>query len=291
MSDRLIRGFFTGQDIRFAVCQAADLCSEGVQRHQPDPLAAWLLSEALTCATLLSLDLKHAEKMTLRWMYEGPVGQILADTTEEAEVRGFTQRLNLLEQAGSLAEALGKDGRVAATTSLPTRVLHTGISPAAFLDVPQDLAHLLSLSFQVESAMAVGLIMPPREPIALQSAVGILVQPLPGAELTGFESLRRRVDKPEFRAWLEDSPPALEAVLDHLGSPYEVLSETRPRFFCHCSREKVERVLRMYEPAELREMLEQDGRVEVRCHFCAEPYVFDAAAIQTILSQSESGHA
>lgn len=293
MTDRLIRGLLPEQNVRFALCQAAGLCTEGVRRHQSDHLAGWLLSEALTCATLLSIDLKGREKMTLRWLYTGPVGEILADTTESAAVRGFTRHLKLIGLAGTLDEAVGKEGQVAATTSLPNRVLHTGITNAVFQDVSLDMAHLLSLSFQVETAMAVGLIMPPEEPVELRSAVGVLLQPLPGADLEVFDVVRRKVEQPAFRSWLEVAPRPLEAVLERLadGSPHQVLDEREPRFVCTCSRAKVESVLRMLDPAEIQEMLEQDGQVDVSCHFCGSAYTFGAAELHTLLRQSESGHA
>ncbi len=293
MTDRLLRGQFPRHAVRFAVCQTSSLCSEAARRHQADWIAGWLLSEALTCAALLSIDLKHTEKITLRWMYAGPVGDILADTTEDARVRGYTQRVRLLGEAGTLAEAVGTQGQVVAITSLPTKVVHTGVTQAVFQDVAHDMAHLLSLSFQVESAMTVGLIMPPDEPLHLRSAVGVLLQPMPDADLEIFESMRQQVERPDFRAWLEAEPRPLEAVLERVagGAMYEVLGSAEPAFACSCTRPKVERVLRMLDPAELQDMLEKDGYVEVRCHFCAEAYHFGENEVHALLRQSASGHA
>ncbi|HEX9843512.1 MAG TPA: Hsp33 family molecular chaperone HslO, partial [bacterium] len=280
--------------IRFAVCQVAETCSDATQRHQADWLAAWLLSEALTCATLLSITLNETEKYTLRWMYPGPIGTILADTNEVAEVRGFPQRLRVMTDVSTLREAMGGEGRVTAITSLPNRVLHTGITAGVFQDVPRDMAHLLSLSFQVETALNVGLIMPPAEPVAVHSALGVLLQPLPGADLERFENLRLAVEREDFRNWLEAAPHDLEAVLERVtpaGDAAEVLHECQPRFACRCSRAKVESVLRMFDPAELQDMMETDGQADVNCHFCAAHYHFSRSELQTMLGQSQTGHA
>ena len=294
MGDRLIRGYFPEPGIRFAVCQAASTCSEAVQRHGADWLAAWLLSEALTCASLLSVTLKETEKYTLRWMYPGPIGTILADTNENAEVRGFPQRLRLMAEASTLREAVGGEGRIAAITSVPTCVLHTGITAGVFQDVPRDMAHLLSLSFQVETALAVGLVVPPSEPVQVHSALGVLMQPLPQADLEHFDLLRRKVEQPSLRDWLEQGPHPLEDVLARIAPPgaeMRVLHEAEPRFSCGCSREKVASVLRMFDPAELRDMAENDGKADVNCHFCAATYHFSRSELETMLGQSQSGHA
>ncbi len=294
MSDRLIRGYFPEPGIRFAVCQVAATCTDAVQRHGADWLAAWLLSEALTCATLLSVNLKESEKYTLRWMYPGPIGTILADTNVNAEVRGFPQRLRLLADVSTLREAVGGEGRIAAITSVPTRVLHTGITAGVFQDVPRDMAHLLSLSFQVETAMNVGLIVPPSEPVTVHSALGVLLQPLPGADLECFEAVRTQVEQEALRDWLEREPHELETILARVapaGASPEVLQETEPRFSCGCSREKVASVLRMFDPVELRDMAETDGRADVNCHFCAATYHFSRSELETMLGQSQTGHA
>lgn len=294
MNDRLIRGFLPVSNIRFAICQAATLCTDAVRRHQADWMAAWLLSEALTASSLLSVNLKQTEKYTLRWMYPGPVGTILTDTNERGEVRGFPHRLRLLGKANTLEEALGGEGRLSAITSVPNKVTHTGITAGIFRNIPRDMAHLLSLSFQIESAMNVGLVLPPTEPAGVDSAIGVLLQPLPGGEMETFEAMREIVDSPDFQGWLEEGPHALEEVLHRItprGEDSRVLGELTPRFSCECSREKVEFVLRMFDPSEIQDMIEQEGRADVNCHFCAELYTFSRMDLESMLDQYQSGHA
>src|SRR3972149_936896 len=178
MSDQLVRGAFPDSRIRFAICHSAALCTEGVTRHHSDWISGWLLSEALVCATLLSATLKDEEKLTLRWMYPGPVGTILADMTERGEVRGFTQRVSLLPEVTTLEQALGGEGRISVVTSSPSQLLRTGITEAVFRHIPRDMAYFLSLSFQIETALAVGLIMPPGDAVRVSSAAGRMLQPL-----------------------------------------------------------------------------------------------------------------
>lgn len=294
MSDRMLRGMYPQANLRFAVCQTASLCGEAIRRHQADWLSGWLLSEALTCAALASVSLKGAEKLTLRWLYPGPVGTILVDTNERGEVRGFPQRLRLLPEISTVAEAIGGDGgRVTATTSLPDKLGATGITPAVFGDVTRDLAHLFSLSFQVETALCVGLILPPHEPIAPSSAVGVLLQPLPGADLEAFEIVRREIETIEFRDWLEAGERPLEAVLERVspGEPARTLDEAEPAYACTCSRDKVERVLRMMDAADLRDLMEEQGGAVVQCHFCATVYRFSKPQVDALLEQSRIGHA
>jgi len=293
MSDQLVRGAFPDHQIRFAYCSSAGICTEGVTRHRSDYLSGWLLSEALVCATLLATTLKDEEKLTLRWIYPGPVGTITADMTERGEVRGFTQRVSLLPGVATLDEAIGGTGRVSVVTSKPAKVLRTGITEAVFRDVPRDMAYFLSLSFQIETALAVGLIMPTETPVRVSSAVGLMLQPLPGCDPVRFERARQSVEDPAFQTWLEDAPRLPQEVLARVdvGERAVFYGEIEPAYVCQCSRDKAENVLRMLDPAELKDMIAKDGKAEINCHFCAESYEFSARELSRMLGQSAAGNA
>ncbi|MDH5750877.1 MAG: Hsp33 family molecular chaperone HslO [Deltaproteobacteria bacterium] len=307
MADRLLRGLYPELGIRFAVTQAAGVCNEAATRHRPDHLAGWLLGEALTVAVVMSVNLKGEEKYTLRWLYDGPAGQLLADVTTGGRVRGFVQKLNLLEEGlETIGAALGQGGRVAAVSSLPEKVLHTGITSAVFQNVPQDMAHLLSLSFQVESALAVGLILPipagssrPDAPeghnglgLRFESALGILLQAMPGADHERFGKLRATIESPGFTTWLEEAPRDCLEVLEKAGGgeAFQVLEEGAPEFFCGCSREKVENVLHMMEHEEIQSRLLEENRLRVQCHFCGESYEFTPDDLAILNIGGDAGH-
>lgn len=292
--DRLLRGILPEHNLRFAVCQGADLCTEAVTRHQADWVSGWLLSESLICAVLLSTGLNDQEKYTLRWIYPGPAGTVLADTNADAQVRGFPQRLRMGGEVATLTEALGGSGLLSIITSLPDQVLQTGYAQSEHKDLVLDMAHMVSQSHQVRTGLNVGLIMPPREPVALQSALGVLVQPLPDAddEMTG--RLLEALQAPSYRQWLEDAPREPEEALAHWlpkGVPWDVLGEIKPRFACNCSQEKVQNMLRLFGRADLEDMYTEQDRTEIVCHFCATKYGFSRDEVEALLIPETVGHA
>jgi molecular chaperone Hsp33 len=52
---------------------------------------------------------------------------------------------------------------------------------------------------------------------------------------------------------------------------------------CRCSRERVERVLRMLPADELGALTTEDGDVVVTCEFCSTRYRFDDAAVHALV--------
>ena len=293
MSDWLTRGIFPRRNIRFAVCQTAGLCAEAIARHGADWLSGWLLSEALTSGCLLSVTLKGQERITLRWMYQGPIGTVMVDVGADQTVRGFPHGLRLMPDVETLKAAVGENGRISATTSLPNRQGTTGITEAPFGEVPADLAYLISMSFQTESALAVGLIIPPEDPIKPHSVMGVLVQSLPGADLEPFAPIRAQVEAPAFTKWLESAHRTLAEVIERIGQGEEatLLGQSKPVYSCLCTREKADSILRMIDVEELRDMLKTDGKAEITCHFCATIYAFNRAQMETLLRESSPGRA
>jgi molecular chaperone Hsp33 len=58
--------------------------------------------------------------------------------------------------------------------------------------------------------------------------------------------------------------------------------EAQPlRAFCRCSQERIETVLRSFDPAERRDMVEGDGKIRVTCEYCSKTYAVEPDALET----------
>jgi molecular chaperone Hsp33 len=54
-------------------------------------------------------------------------------------------------------------------------------------------------------------------------------------------------------------------------------------FRCRCSRERVEALLRQFTAADIEDMKQDDGALEVTCEFCNESYRFEESAVASVL--------
>lgn len=57
---------------------------------------------------------------------------------------------------------------------------------------------------------------------------------------------------------------------------------------CRCSRERIERMLRMFSPVDVEEMREPDGSITVTCEFCATTHAFSETQLRRVLAEGDS---
>jgi len=275
MADFLYRGHFPQESIGFVYAAIPDLCSEAVVRHACDPVAAHILSRALTATVLAAAGLNEHERLNAHWAYRGQLRTVLVDAGPDGTARGLISP-NQLADAETVNDLFGEKAHLTLVRSADGQVRSSGTSDAPFQDVVEDMAYALCLSDQQESAMLamVAFTQDPKNPVRV--ARGLLIQALPEANLTEFEQWRKNLQDPAVRnlmARLTEPDNLFEDVL-HLVAPHAGrnnihLSESiKPRFVCACSEEKMGAVLRTLSAQDRREIQEEGRDVVVTCNFC-----------------------
>ena len=62
-------------------------------------------------------------------------------------------------------------------------------------------------------------------------------------------------------------------------------SEDIPQYICNCSKEKMETGLSTIGEEALKEIIENDEKAELVCHFCNKKYVFNKEELNNILNK------
>ena len=188
--------------------------------------------------------------------------------------------------AASFRQLVGRDGRVVVTIEGgDSGMRYQGIVP-----LDRD-----SLAECLESYFASSEQLPTRVRLAAtdKRTVGLLLQKLP--EHGGVEAEEGSDSAVAWRdaeRGIETVRPAdlIEASLQNLleeqfgqrdlrvfkGSPVE--------FSCRCSPARVAGLLRSLGAEEVKDVLREQGKVEVTCEFCQRPYQFDAFAVEQLFA-------
>jgi len=75
----------------------------------------------------------------------------------------------------------------------------------------------------------------------------------------------------------------LEEILE--GFRFRILAEREVSYQCQCSRERTRNLLVSMGRKEIQEILEEEGQVEVKCHFCGGVYCYEKEEIDKLFDK------
>ena len=70
--------------------------------------------------------------------------------------------------------------------------------------------------------------------------------------------------------------------------PYDIFDEIPVAYRCDCSRQRTARALIGLGRSEVEEILREQGRAELQCHFCGQKYIFEREECEELLRCSEA---
>ena len=197
----------------------------------------------------------------------------------------FPKAVELIS-AASFRQLVGEGGRVIVTIEGgDSGMRYQGIVPLTGDSLSECLEEYFASSEQLPTHV--------RLAASDSRAVGLLVQKLPeqgGAEV--------EEGSPSAIAWQDAERGIAEVQPDELvGASLQSILEARfghrdlrvfkgspVEFSCRCSQARVAGLLRSLGAEEVRDVLREQGKVEVTCEFCQRPYQFDAIAVEQLFA-------
>jgi molecular chaperone Hsp33 len=294
-------------DLRGRLVRLGPTVDAILKHYDYPPRVARLLGEAIALAALLGSILESHGRFQLQTRSDGPVDMLVVDYDAPGKLRGFARfdaaRLDAL--ADPAPGALLGRGHLALTIEREEDAArYQGVVPLEGESLSEAAHIYFRQSEQIPSfvRLAVAEVVTPQG--RSWRAGGLLLQYLPvagarprdlppgDAPETDENAETTNLDA-EDDAWTEGQ--ALAATLeDHeLVDPLlsgetllfrlfhergvKVFAERALTEFCRCSEERIERLLKSFEPRERADMVGDDGRIGVTCEFCATFRSFDPA--------------
>ncbi len=292
MPDQLIKAMAADGRIRVVAAITTNLVAEACRRHQTSPTASAALGKALTGGVLLSESLLKDSKgsLTVRIIGNGPLGGVLVDAKANGAVRGYVAHPDIhLPPAESgtfdVGGAVGRQGTLSVTLDPGSGKPFSGTVELLSGELSDDFTHYMAASQQTPSAIALGIFVGREGDV--EASGGLMVQMMPDAgdeiawrleqavrELPAITELLRRGD-------------TLDQILEKAlsGFAFEIIERSEHiRFECQCSEDRVMRAIASLGPKEIQSIIEEDGKAEVRCHFCNEEYHLSRQQLEELLA-------
>jgi molecular chaperone Hsp33 len=260
--------------IRGTLVRLEETWQQVVAAHDYTPAVRSLLGEGVAAALLLASGLKSTPSVSLQLQSEGPLKLLLVQCTNGQRVRGMASFKPALETRPLLG-----DGRMVVNldTGKPNGFFQ-GIVPLTSAKLDECLEAYFAQSEQLETR----LILKTSE----QRVAGLLLQVLPGhgeRELTDdFESAAACAATVSAE---ELTSLAAEELLPKLFAGHAIrLFAARPvAHDCRCTPERLAGVVQMLGADEVKNLLAEQGHVELKCEFCNRAFRYDERQAQAIL--------
>lgn len=288
---------------RVYVTVTTDLVQEAVFIHDTTPVASATLGRVLTAAGLMGIMLKSDEdKLTVNFKGNGQARQILATAHGDGTVKGYIANPYVdlpLKENGKLdvGGALG-EGELTVIKDLGLKEPYMGTIALVSGEIADDLTAYFYISEQQNSSVALGVKV--ERDLSIGAAGGMIIQMLPGAEEAAVDALEEMIGKMEplttsISRVMEETPGLsqsgivrrlMEEIFADMPEKYrlQALEEREIRWECDCSRERMARALATIGKEDMREIIEEDGKAELQCHFCLKKYDFSRQELTEILN-------
>jgi molecular chaperone Hsp33 len=277
--DHLQRVLLEAANARCVVVHLERVLDEVLGRGHYPAIVADRLAEALVVTALCSSGLKFEGRISLQLRSPAALSLLMADCTDQGGLRGlarFDADGVAADGSGDL-RALAADGTLTMTLEPSERgQTYQGIVPLVGTGLGEAMEAYFKQSEQLETRI--------RVVVGQGRAAGLLLQKLPGeaADPDGWNRLGHLLDTVSMDELQNTDAGTLLHRLFH-EEPRRLFPARPLAFHCPCSRERVLAVLRGLGEAELNDILETRGEVDVDCQFCNQNYHFDALDLKQLI--------
>lgn len=153
-------------------------------------------------------------------------------------------------------------------------------------EIAEDLTYYFATSEQVPSSVGLGVLM--QKDNTVKQAGGFIIQLMPFAEESVIAKLEDNLSKVDSVTAMLEAGNSPEQILDILLEGMDVtVTDTLPaRFYCDCSKEKVEKVIISIGKDEIQSMIADGEDVEINCSFCNSHYKFSIDELKQLLKKA-----
>jgi molecular chaperone Hsp33 len=280
--DRALTAVTHDGAFRVIVVRATETVREALRAQQVLGADAQHLAEVLTGTTLVRLTMAPNYRVQGIVRGAGNRGTLVGDSYPDGTARALVQRPGGLDQVSLAPGALMQMMR-----HLPTGAVVQGVVEVPDGDVSRALMGYFQASEQIECVATVGVAF---DGEAVAAAGGYIVQLLPEVSRAPLAVMTERLaadfgDRQAVVRAIQADPSALlgEILAD---MPFEQTQEHALRFGCHCSSVRVLASLATLPKEDIRELMESEEQLSIRCDYCGQDYEMSPKALAGLLSPS-----
>ena len=292
MGDYILRATAANDSIRAFAATTKDTVQKARELHDTTPVASAALGRLLTAGAMMGVMLKNEDDLvTLQIKGDGPLEGELVTADCKGRVKGyvFNPHVDIPPKSPEKLDVGGAVGKGFLTVikDLGLKEPYVGKTELISGEIAEDIAYYYATSEQVASAVALGVLVD--KDTSIKEAGGFIIQLMPGVSEEIISKLEFRINTIPYITELLSMGDTPESILNLIlgDMDLKIIDKIPTEYFCGCSRERVEKALLAIGEKDLQQLLEEDKKAELSCHFCNKVYNFDENDIKRLLDEGK----
>ena len=289
MNDYIVRATAGNAQIRAFAAVTTNLVEEAREHHGTSPVATAALGRLLTGGVMMGSMMKNdTDMLTIQIQCSGQIEGLTVTADSKGNVKGYAFNPDVMLPAKNgkldVGGALGQ-GVMTIIKDMGLKEPYSGQTILVSSEIAEDLTYYFANSEQVPSSVGLGVLMDKDNTVAC--AGGFIIQMMPFAKEETIsqieENLKNITSVTDHLKKGETPEQILEILLGNLG--LEITSTMPTKFYCNCSKERVEKAVISVGKKEIQDMIDDGQDIEVKCHFCNTAYKYSVEELKDILKR------
>ena len=290
MEDYIVRATAADNQVRAFAATTKQVVETARQHHNTSPVATAALGRLLSAGAMMGSMMKNdTDMLKLQIRGNGPIEGITVTADSFANVKGYVGNPDVMlpPKNGKLdvGGAVGV-GLLQIIKDMGLKEPYSGQTILVSSEIAEDLTYYFANSEQIPSSVGLGVLM--EKDNTVRCAGGFIIQMMPFAQEKTVGRLEENLRRVSSVTSLLDQGYTPERMLEVLfeGLGLEITDTIPTRFFCNCSKERVEQAVVSIGKKEIEEMIRDGEDIEVKCHFCNTAYHYTVEELKKILKRS-----
>ena len=291
MADYIIRATAAKGQIRAFAATTRDMVEKARAAHNTSPVATAALGRLMSAAAMMGIMMKgESDLLTIKIQGDGPIKGLTVTADAKGDVKGYVFHPSVMlppNDKGKLdvGGALGV-GVLSVIKDIGLKEPYIGQTILVTGEIAEDLTYYVATSEQTPSSVALGVLM--NKENTVRQAGGFILQMMPGASESLIGRLEEKLGEITSITTLLDVGNTPEMILEYILGEFglEINDKIPARFYCNCTKKRVEKALISVGKKEIQEMIQDGKPIDVNCHFCNQNYQFSVNELKEIFRKA-----
>ncbi|MBR2023680.1 MAG: Hsp33 family molecular chaperone HslO [Clostridia bacterium] len=283
MQNNVLRTLIINDGVSLTLADTTEMVKESVRKHRLSKCSALVLGKTLSAMTFMSACLKsNTGEISLSVRSDGQGGGIGVSGNAYLRLRGYVENTDIQDEINAERLAYGKD-------AVLTIVRDDGynrpfVGACAFPEnggVDEAFEEYFRISEQLPTYLKTTVEFDENGEVSFAGVVAL--QPLPFAD----EETLKLTQTADLSALLQSvKTDGIERTAKTAFSCSSAVWELRfARYQCNCSKAYLRRVLVSLGETQVREIIKEEGKLQVHCHYCNTDYTFTEEDADALFSK------